>query len=258
MCDTILQNIEKIIAHVSEESQTQFRIILTLLRNIIILCELPQSNEQETDMVITEDKVDILEKYIYEFLLQCSNKWTKSVTAHYFHYLIHVPAMIKRLLKDELSLSMLSNQGWCLLTNCTLCVTGRVSSCRFFLSLFFLHSYYLHHNKALLIPKQIRPILPQRKNQHLQKIIFIPTHKKTKRNPNENKIMQQMVKKKPKNTVKYCHTRLQCQNFPLQSHTSSAPNFQNVHNILLVWCRMKLSIFEQYNGMGPVRNDLEF
>ena len=111
-CDTILCNIEKIVDGIDEPSRTQYLTVLKILRNLIITLELPETNNNKPEDVISKEKIVLLRKWIIAFLVKSYELWTDGVKAHYFHYIIHLPDMASMLLDLGLSLSMMSNQGF--------------------------------------------------------------------------------------------------------------------------------------------------
>ncbi|KAG2372846.1 hypothetical protein C9374_013126 [Naegleria lovaniensis] len=110
-CNTILQNIEKVVDNIEPSTKQKYLQILKLLRNIIIIIEMHQDNENN-DNVLTANKIVELDKLIMQFLVACFSIWTQGIKAHYFHFIIHVPSIMSSLFKEKLSLSILSNQGF--------------------------------------------------------------------------------------------------------------------------------------------------
>ncbi|KAL9641742.1 hypothetical protein ABK040_007419 [Willaertia magna] len=108
-CNTILSNIDKITENIELNSAKKY--ILNLLRNIIIIIKMKQDDEDKLKCINLQ-KIKELEKLILEFLINCFDVWNKSVKTYYFHYIIHIPNIIRNLLQNDLSLSLLSNQGF--------------------------------------------------------------------------------------------------------------------------------------------------
>ncbi|KAG2373900.1 hypothetical protein C9374_011785 [Naegleria lovaniensis] len=110
-CNTILSNVEVIVNDIEQHTKEKYLNILKLLRNIIIIVEAKQ-DDPNTKQILTPDRIFKLDKMIMEFLCACYRIWSKGIKAHYFHFLTHLPSMMTELLDDDLSLSILSNQGF--------------------------------------------------------------------------------------------------------------------------------------------------
>ena len=110
-CNTILSNVEVIVNDIEQHTKEKYLNILKLLRNIIIIVEAKQ-DDPNTKQKLTPGRIFKLDKMIMEFLCACYRIWSKGIKAHYFHFLTHLPSMMTELLDNDLSLSILSNQGF--------------------------------------------------------------------------------------------------------------------------------------------------
>ena len=110
-CNIILKNIGIVVECAEQTTKAKYFKIFELLRNIIIICEMHQDSA-EINNKLTEKKIEELEQLILDFLVTCFGAWHIGIKSHYFHYLIHIPNIMIYLWKMDLSLSIVSNQGF--------------------------------------------------------------------------------------------------------------------------------------------------
>lgn len=110
-CNLVLNHYKWIINGVASDTHFKYEQLFKLLNNIIIIIEMKQDDSDESQ-ILTNEKIILLEKLIIEFLNISYSIWARGVKSHYFHFIIHLPLMMNRLKEMELSLALISNQGF--------------------------------------------------------------------------------------------------------------------------------------------------